>query len=164
MARPGGSRRRSGPIAGGLDGPDRPRRNPRAVVDPDVPRYDGAMKPPTIKHVRYEDFIALSSEGVGTLEGFRSAVDTLVGQMGDVSFHHVLIDLRHAVIPPLPEAVLIEALEHLRRRGLGVLNRVAIAIDRDDAARTLRLLALEQIAGHMRPAVRGFTAPIMALE
>jgi hypothetical protein len=75
-----------------------------------------------------------------------------------------LIDLRHATVPPLPEAVLIEALEHLRRRGLGVLNRLAIVIDRDDDARTLRLVALEQIAATMGMVVRGFGDYAAALK
>jgi hypothetical protein len=126
--------------------------------------YDGAMTTPAIRHVRYADFIALTSEGAGTLEGFRSAVDTLVAQMGDVHAHHVLIDLRHATIPPLPAAVLVEALEHLRRRGVGVLDRVAIVVDRDDAARTLRLVEVEQIAATMQMRLRGFGDYGAALE
>jgi hypothetical protein len=126
--------------------------------------YDGAMTTPAIRHVRYADFIALTSEGAGTLEGFRRAIDELVRDMGTLHAHHVLIDLRHAIVPPLPEAVLIEALEHLRRRGLGISNRLAVVIDRDDAARTLRLVALEQIAATMALNLRGFADYGVALE
>ena len=50
---------------------------------------------PTIRHVRYEDFYSLSSEGVGDLEGFCRAIDALVWRMGgSLSDHHVVLDLR----------------------------------------------------------------------
>ena len=52
------------------------------------------MQPPLIRHIRYEDFIALISQGVGDLEGFRSTVDALMGQMGRLDFHHILVALR----------------------------------------------------------------------
>jgi hypothetical protein len=122
------------------------------------------MGTPTVRHVRYADFIALTSEGAGTLEGFRRAIDELVRDMGTLHAHHVLIDLRHATIPPLPEATLVQALSELQRRGLGVLNRLTIVIDRDDDARTLRLVALEQIAATMGMRLRGFADYGAALE
>jgi hypothetical protein len=65
------------------------------------------VPPPQIRHVRYEDFFAQISEGVGDLSGFRSAIDTLVRQVGDAHYHHVLVDLRQATIKPLPEALLV---------------------------------------------------------
>jgi hypothetical protein len=122
------------------------------------------MATPAIRHVRYADFIALSSEGVGTLEGFKAAVDELVRDMGSLHAHHVLFDLRHATIPPLPEATLVQALSELQRRGLGVANRLAIIIDRDDVSRMLRLVALEQIAATMGMHLRGFGDYGAALE
>jgi hypothetical protein len=122
------------------------------------------MATPAIRHVRYADFIALVSEGAGTLEGFRRSIDELVRDMGTLHAHHVLFDLRHATIPPLPEATLVQALSELQRLGLGVLNRLAIVIDRDDAARTLRLVALEQIAATMAMRLRGFADYGSALE
>jgi hypothetical protein len=122
------------------------------------------MATPAIRHVRYPDFIALSSEGVGDLAGFRSAVDTLLRDMGTLHAHHVLFDLRHATIPPLADAILVEAMEYLRRSGLGVANKVAIAVDRDDSARVDRARECERIAGHMGMRLRGFADPIAALK
>ena len=60
----------------------------------------------------------------GDFDGFLAAVDALMEQTKDVTAHHVLVDLSRATIPPLPEALLARALEHLRRRGLGVKNKV----------------------------------------
>src|SRR5262249_24498252 len=101
---------------------------------------------PLIRHVRYEDFIALVSEGVGDLNGFRSAADTLVRQMGTLHHHHILVDLRRAVTPPLPEAVLVEPVSYLHRLGVGVLNRVAFVTDRTDEVRSERVQIAERIA------------------
>jgi hypothetical protein len=105
-----------------------------------------AVPPCQIRHVRYEDFFALISEGVGDLSGFRSAIDTLVGQMGDPHHHHILIDLRHAAIGPLPEVLLVEAMSYLRGKGLGRLNKVALVVDRDDRERRDRAAVFERIA------------------
>ena len=71
------------------------------------------MEPPTrhvIRHVSYQDFVALKSEGAGDLDGFQAAADALLAQMGDVAAQHVLVDLRRATIPPLPEALLARTL------------------------------------------------------
>ena len=71
------------------------------------------MEPPTrhvIRHVRYEEFVALISEGAGDLDGFQAAADALLAQMGGVAAQHVLVDLRRATIPPLPEALLARTL------------------------------------------------------
>jgi hypothetical protein len=122
------------------------------------------MEPTTIQEVRYDDFIRLTSEGVGDLEGFRSAVDELVRRMGDLHAHHVLFDLRHATIPPLPEPILVEAMGEIERRGLGVKNKVAIVVDRDDEARVDRALACERIAAHMGMRLRGFADYGAALD
>ena len=56
-------------------------------------------------------------------------------QMGTLHFHHVLVDLRHAVIAPLPEALLVEAVSYLSRLGVGVVNRVAFVTDPADGVR-----------------------------
>ena len=72
----------------------------------------GIMGPPIgqmIRHIRYEEFVALKSEGAGDFDGFLAAVETLVEQMEDVAAHHVLVNLRRASIPPLPEALLARA-------------------------------------------------------
>ena len=55
------------------------------------------MGPPIghmIRHIRYEEFVALKSEGAGDFDGFLAAVDALVEQTGDVAAHHVLVDLK----------------------------------------------------------------------
>src|SRR5262245_25588738 len=91
-----------------------------------------AVFPPQIRHVRYEYFFALSSKGAGDLSVLPSSIDTLVLQMGDPHYHHILIDLRHATIGPLSEVLLVEALSYLRSKGLGRLNKVVLVIDRDD--------------------------------
>ena len=80
------------------------------------------MGPPighVIRHIRYEEFVALKSEGAGDFDGFLAAVNALLAQMGDVAAHHVLVNLRRASIPPLPEATLARALEHMRRWAWG---------------------------------------------
>jgi hypothetical protein len=117
------------------------------------------MDPPTrhlIRHVRYEEFVALISEGAGDLDGVQAAADALLAQMGDVAAQHVLVDLRRANIPPLPEALLARALEYLRRRGLGVKNKVAVVTDPGDRARTDRADAAEAVAAFLRMQVRSF--------
>src|SRR6516162_3541439 len=117
------------------------------------------MAPPighVIRHIRYEEFVALKSEGAGDFDGFLAAVDALLAQMGDVAAHHVLVDLRRATIPPLPEALLARALEHLRRRGLGVKNKVAVVTDRADEVRTDRADTAEAVAAFLRMQVRSF--------
>ena len=117
------------------------------------------MRPPighVIRHIRYEEFVALKSEGAGDFDGFLAAVDALLAQMGDVAAHHVLVDLRRATIPPLPEALLARALEHLRRRGLGVKNKVAVVTDPGDRARTDRADTAEVVAAFLRMQVRSF--------
>jgi hypothetical protein len=117
------------------------------------------MDPPArhvIRHVRYEDFVALISEGAGDLDGFRAAADALLAQMGDVAAQNVLVDLRRATIPPLPEAVLARALEYLRGRGLGVKNKVAVVTDPGDRARTDRADAAEAVAAFLQMQVRSF--------
>jgi hypothetical protein len=119
---------------------------------------------PLIRHIRYEEFFALISEGAGDLNGFRSAVDMLVRQMGALQHHHILIDLRRAVIAPLPEAILVEAMNYLRSLGVGVLNRVAIVIDPADVVRSDRVQVAERIAQLMGMHVRGFQDYSEALD
>jgi hypothetical protein len=117
-----------------------------------------------IRHVSYEDFFALVSEGAGDLSGFRSAIDTLVRQMGDPHYHQVLFDLRHATIGPLPEALLVEAMGYMRSKGLGRLNKVAVVVDRDDQERRDRTAVLERIALVMEMQFRTFEDYAEALE
>ena len=112
--------------------------------------------PPLVRHVRYEDFYALVSEGVRDLPSFRASVDVLLREMGNLHHHHILLDLRHAVIGPLPEAILHQAVSDLRALGIGVLNRVAIVTDQDDEIRTERVLVAEQIATLQGMHIRGF--------
>jgi hypothetical protein len=117
------------------------------------------MGPPSghvIRHIRYEEFVALKSEGAGDFDGFLAAVDALLAQMGDAAAHHVLVDLRRATIPPLPEALLARVLEHLRRLGLGVENKVAVVTDPADGVRTDRADAAEAVAALLRMQVRSF--------
>ena len=117
------------------------------------------MGPPIghmIRHIRYEEFVALKSEGAGDFDGFLAAFDALVEQTGDAAAHHVLVDLRRATIPPLPEALLARALEHLRRRGLGVKNKVAVVTDPADRVRTDRADAAEAVAAFLLMQVRSF--------
>src|SRR5262245_14861435 len=114
------------------------------------------MGEPLIRHVRFEDFIALTSDGVGDLNGFRSAADTLVRQMGSLHYHHILVDLRRAAIPPLPEVVLVEAVRYLHGLRIGVLNRVAIVTDPADEVRSERVRIAELIAREMEMQLRGF--------
>ncbi len=76
--------------------------------------------------------------------------------MGNAAAHHVLVDLRRATITPLPEALLARALEHLRRLGLGVNNKVAVVTDLADAVRADRADAAEAVATFLRMQVRSF--------
>ena len=125
------------------------------------------MGPPTghmIRHIRYQEFVALKSQGAGDFDGFLAAVDALLAQMGDVAAQHVLVDLRRATIPPLPEALLARALEHLRRLGLGVKNKVAVVTDPGDGVRTDRADAAEAVAAHMLMHVRSFRDYAAALD
>ena len=117
------------------------------------------MDPPTrhvIRHIRYEEFVALISEGAGDLDGFEAAADALLAQMGDVAAQHVLVDLRRATIPPLPEALLARALEYLRHRGVGVKNKVAVVTDPGDRTRSDRADTAEADAAFLRMQVRSF--------
>jgi hypothetical protein len=122
------------------------------------------MEPHAVRHVRYDEFVALLSRGAGDLDGFRAAVDTLLAQTGEVAAHPVLIDLRRATIPPLAEAVLAQALEELRRRGLGMENKVAVVTDPGDGIRTDRADAAEAVAAHMLMHVRSFRDYAAALD
>jgi hypothetical protein len=119
---------------------------------------------PTIRHVRYEDFYSLSSEGIGDIESFCRAVDTLVRLMGRVSDHHVVLDLRWATIPPIPESLLTQALNELSRRGIGVANKVAIVYDPADAERATRMVRGEEIAKQIGVRLRSFDDTADALE
>jgi hypothetical protein len=119
---------------------------------------------PTIQHVRYDDFYSLSSDGVGDIEGFCRAVDALVRRMGSVSDHHVVLDLRRATIPPIPESLLTQALEELARRGLGVANKVAVVYDPADAERAMRMIHGEDIAVQIGLRLRSFNDITDALE
>ena len=116
----------------------------------------GAPMGHVIRHIRYEEFVALKSQGAGDFDGFLAAVDALVAQMGDVTTHPVLVDLRRATIPPLPESLLARALEHLRRLGLGVKNKVAVVVDPADKERADRIDSAEAVAAFLRMQVRGF--------
>ena len=113
-------------------------------------------QPVTIRHIRYGDFISVSSAGEPDLDAVRSAVDAVVRRMGDVAGHDFVVDLCRAVLPPLPEPVLGEALECLRRAGLGVRNRVAVVISPHDLERLGRMRLVERIAGNLGMAVRMF--------
>jgi hypothetical protein len=125
------------------------------------------MEPPTrhvIRHVSYQDFVALTSEGAGDFDGFLAAVEALVAQTGDVAAQPVLFDLRRATIPPLAEVHLARALEHLRRRGLGVKNKVAVVTDPGDGVRTDRADAAEAVAALLLMQVRSFRDYAAALD
>lgn len=117
------------------------------------------MGPPighVIRQIRYEEFVALKSQGVGDFDGFLAAVDALLSQTEDVAAHHVLVDLRRASVPPLPEATLARALEHMRQLGLGVKNKVAIVTDPADEVPGDRADAAEAVAAFLQLQVRGF--------
>jgi hypothetical protein len=123
------------------------------------------MEPPAIRHVRYRDFVELRSDGTGgDLEHFRAQVDALVRQMGPLHAHHIVFDLRDATLPALPSILLVEALEHMRRRGLGVDNKVAIVIDPGDAPRLARMGTAEIGAARMGMELRAFVDYKAALD
>jgi hypothetical protein len=119
---------------------------------------------PEIRHIRIEDFVALISGGDDDLNGFRRAVDALVREMGSLHAHHVLFDLRHADVPPLPEAILVQAVSELQRRGLGVANQLAICFDPADSARADRAAVAERIALEMGLRLRAFADYAAALD
>jgi hypothetical protein len=119
---------------------------------------------PTIRHVRYEDFYALASDGVRDIESFCRAVDALVERMGRVSDHHVILDLRSATIPPIPESLLTQVLDELSRRGIGVANKVAVVYEAADAERAKRMVRAEEIAVEMGVRLRSFDDTADALE
>jgi hypothetical protein len=123
-----------------------------------------AVHPPQIRHVHYEDFFALISEGVGDLTGFRFAIDMLVRQIGDPHSHNLLFDLRNATIRPLPEALLVQAMGYLHGKGLGRLNKVAFVVDRDDWERRNLAAVLERIALAMEMHVQSFEDYAEALD
>jgi hypothetical protein len=119
---------------------------------------------PMIRHVRYADFYSLASDGVGDIESFCRAVDALVQRMGHVSDHHVILDLRCATIPPIPESLLTQALEEFWRRGIGVANKVTIVYDSGDAERALRMVRAEEFAVEIGVNLRSFDDTADALE
>jgi hypothetical protein len=119
---------------------------------------------PLVRHVRYEDFINVISEGACDLSDFRSTADAVVRQMGPLHHHHVLLDVRGAVVGPLPEPLLVEAASYLRRLGLGVLNRVAIVTDPADEVRSERAQIAERIATQLGMHVRSFQDYSEALD
>jgi hypothetical protein len=112
--------------------------------------------PPLIRHVRYEDFFALLHGGAADLEPFRRALDALLAEMGPPHHHHVLFDLRGATVGPLPEALLVQAVEEVRRRGIGLSNRLAILVDPGDLVRVDRIQSAEGIAALQGLHIRGF--------
>ena len=122
------------------------------------------MGMPLIRHVRYEDFIAVVSDGASDLHDFQAAIDTLVRQMGTLHFHNVLVDLRGATLAPLPEAIMVEAVSYLRRMGLGVVNRIAFVTDPDDEVRTERVQSAECIARLLGMHLRSFQDYSEALD
>src|SRR3954469_24461595 len=122
------------------------------------------MGAPLIRHVRYEDFIAVVSDGVSELDDFKATIDTLVRQMGTLHFYHVLVDLRGATLAPLPEPILVEALSYLRQVGLGVVNRIAFVSDPDDEVRTERGQSAEGLTPLLGMHLRSFQDYSEALD
>jgi hypothetical protein len=122
------------------------------------------MGTPLIRHVRYEDFIAVVSAGASDLHDFQAAIDTLVRQMGTLHFYHVLVDLRGATLVPIPEPIWVEALSYLRGKGLGVVNRIAFVTDPDDEVRTDRVQGAERIAQRLGLHLRSFQEYSEALD
>ena len=76
--------------------------------------------------------------------------------MGSLEFHHILMDIRHATLPPLPEALAVQVVTDLKRRGIGVANKVAVVVNPDDEARADRIKLFEAIATHMGVRLRCF--------
>jgi hypothetical protein len=119
---------------------------------------------PLVRHIRYEDFYSLSTDEVGGIESFCGALDALVAQMGRVRDHHVVVDLRYAKLPPIPESLVAQVLNELSRRGFGVDNKVAVVFDPADSVRGLRMIQGEEIAERMRLRLRSFDDTGDALE
>jgi hypothetical protein len=120
--------------------------------------------PSTIRHVRYRDFFALSSDGAATSERFRESIDALCARMGDVADHPILVDLRGATLPPLRRIELIECVEYCRRKGIGVKDRLAVVVDPADRERIERAPEIESIAASMGMAVQAFNDIGAALD
>jgi hypothetical protein len=117
-----------------------------------------------VRHVRYEDFFAVVSDGIDTLEHGRDQVDRFVRDLGDLKYHHVLLDLRHATIGPVAEPVLVELARHMKGRGLGVQNRLAMLIHHDDEERAERGHVFVRITTLMGMHVALFTSYQDALD
>jgi hypothetical protein len=84
--------------------------------------------------------------------------------MGSVCDHHVLLDLRRATIPPIPESELTHAIDELARRGIGVANKVAIVYDATDAVRAMMMVRAREIAVQMGIRLRSFDDTADALD
>jgi hypothetical protein len=119
---------------------------------------------PLIRHVRYQDFIALVSDGSSDLDTTKKQFDDLIRSMGTLHAHNVLIDLRRATTGPVPEALLVEITGHMREAGLGVKNRVALVYDPDDELRIDRGEVIERIAALMNMHVFACTDYAEALD
>ena len=120
--------------------------------------------PPQIRRVHYDDFFALTSQGVSDLAAFRRAIAQLVAEMGDPAACAIVIDVRTAVLPPLPRMLLVQAMAYLYAQGLGRVNKVALVVDRDDHERRDRAAEIERIAGAMMMRLRSFTDYAAALD
>ena len=119
------------------------------------------MGPPIghmIRHIRYEEFVALKSEGAGDFDGFLAVVDAAGGADGGRRRpSRTGRPERGPTIPPLPEALLARVLQHLRRRGLGVKNKVAVVTDpADGLAACTWADAAEAVAAFLLMQVRSF--------
>jgi hypothetical protein len=84
--------------------------------------------------------------------------------MGRVSDHHVVLDLRQATIPPIPESLLTQAMIELSQRGIGVANKVAIVYDPEDAVRAMRMVRAEELAVQAGISLRSFDDTAEALD
>jgi hypothetical protein len=120
--------------------------------------------PPQIRHVHYDNFFALISQGVSDLAAFRRAIDQLLAEMGDPAACAIVIDVRTAVLPPLPKMLLVQAMAYLYAQGLGRQNRVALVCDRNDHERRDRAAEIERIAQAMEMRVRSFDDYALALD
>jgi hypothetical protein len=117
-----------------------------------------------ITHIRYRDFFRLVSEGTTTYERFCAAVDELGRRMGDIAALPVLFDLRGATFPPLRRIALVQGTEFLRRKGIGVSARLAIAFDPADTARADQAPEIEAVASSMQMNIRCFSDLGQALD
>jgi hypothetical protein len=107
--------------------------------------------------IRHVDFFALISQGVGgDLIAFRRAIDQLVAEVGDPAACAIVIDVRTAVLPPIPRLLLVQAMAYLYAQGLGRQSRVALVCDRDDHERRDRAAEIERIALAMEMNLRSF--------